>query len=461
MIRKETRPGRWERPQSCLEKFNLLNRNVGKALDRDQWAKTAVAKVEFDPKLGDPEEALKSAWKQVRYNYPEVAAFPYDGNYMYRIGNPEQVQLWVSATFVVERNSTIDELFGHLPRNEQMMCYYLPDTSEILVRSPHYRLDARGAIFILNYLIKSLANPEPILIFGGCADNLSPSIDDALTIPYEYTPKIEEAATQRLASLTPHNPLIELTPTAKSHLPGATKRRFLKFSDAETKAILKGVKSAGMNQTAAMHAALITAVTRIAPPSEVQSYMASFHCDLRYLIPKSSKTKAAPTTCTSLITTEVEVSPTTELNSYYKQLAPVYATGYAPYIESTACFHEKLAKATYPDGKSVGGEDGDAQPRLGPLGVIDDQLTKQVKGVVKVKDFWLGGETLTKRKMVHNWIWEDQMVFSCCYNENFWEDEFVEGLLGTIREVLMEEVAKVGGSAVGSLSSKLKGMMMK
>ncbi|KAJ4352126.1 uncharacterized protein N0V89_007472 [Didymosphaeria variabile] len=455
---KETRPGRWERPQSCLEKINLLNRNVDKALDRDNWAKTAVAKVEFDSKLEDPEHALKQAWKQVRYNYPEVAAFPYEGTYMYRIGNPEQVQLWVSATFVIERNTSIDELFGHLPRNEQMMCYYLPDTSEILVRSPHYRLDARGAIFILNYLIKSLANPDPVLIFGGCAGNLSPSIDDALNIPFEYNAKIEEAAAKRLASLEPHNPLIELTPNAKPNRAGATRRRFIRLSEAETKSITKGAKSAGMDYTAAMHAAVIAAVVRLAPPTEVQSYMASFHCDLRYLIPKSSKTKAAPTVCTDAITTEVEVSPTTDLNSYYKQLAPGYAAGYAPYLESTACFHEQLAKKKYADGKGYEFTDGQAQPRLGPLGIIDDQLTKQVKGVVRVKDFWLGGETLTKRKMVHNWIWEDQMVFSCCYNEKYWDDQFVEHFLQTIKDVLMEEVAKTSSS---SLSSKLKGMMLK
>ncbi|KAK7186622.1 hypothetical protein DPSP01_000976 [Paraphaeosphaeria sporulosa] len=455
---KETRPGRWERPQSCLEKVNLLNRNVDKALDRDNWAKTAVAKVEFDPKLGDPVQALKTAWKQVRYNYPEVAAFPYNGTYMYRIGNPEQIQLWVSATFVVEHNTTIDELFGHLPRNEQMMCYYLPDTSEILVRSPHYRLDARGAIFILNYLIKSLANPDPVLIFGGCAGNLSPSIDDALNIPFEYTPKIEEAATRRMASLNAHNPLIELTPNAKPNRAGATRRRFLKFSEAETKSITKGAKSAGMDYTAAMHAAVIAAVVRLAPPTEVQSYMASFHCDLRYLIPKSSKTKAAPIVCTDAITTEIEVSPSTNLKSYYNQLAPVYANGYAPYLESSACFHDKLAKEKYADGKGYESTDGQAQPRLGPLGIIDDQLTKHVKGVVRVKDFWLGGETLTKRKMVHNWIWEDQMTFSCCYNEKYWDDQFVELFLQTIKSVLMEEVAKTSSS---SLSSKLKGMMLK
>ncbi|KAF2247412.1 hypothetical protein BU26DRAFT_520583 [Trematosphaeria pertusa] len=440
---KETRPGRWERPQSCLEKINLINRNVDKALDRDNWAKTAVAKLEFSPKLGDPETALRVAWKQVRYNYPEVAAFPYNGTYMYRIGNPDQVALWVSATFVVEQDMTIDQLLGHLPRNEQMMCYFLPNTSEVLIRSPHYRLDARGAIFCLNYVIECLSKPDPVLVFGGCAENLSPSIDDALQIPFEYTPKIEKAAAKRIASLQPHHPLIELTPTITANAPRATARRFTKFSRGETRAILKGCEASSLDVTAALHAAVIAAVAKLVPPSEVMSYMASFHCDLRFLIQKSHRTKFAPTVCTSVLTTEVEVSPQTDFKSYYGQLAPVYATGYAPYLESTACFHEKLAQTMYTGGKATGNADGQAQPRLGPLGVIDEQLIKEIKDVVRVKDFWFGAETLTKRKMVHTWIYEDQIVYSCCYNESFWEDRFVETFLQAIKDTLLEEVAMV------------------
>lgn len=441
---KETRPGRWERPLSCLEKINLVNRNVGKAMDRDNWAKTAVAKLQFSPNLGSPEAALRIAWKQVRYNYPEIAAFPYNDIYMYRIGNPDQVSLWVSATFSVVEDATVDHLLGHIPRNEQMMCYYLPKTSEVMVRSPHYRLDARGAIFCLNYLIECLANLNPVLVFGGCAKNLSPSIEEALDIPASATPAIEAAASKRFEKLTPHNPSLELTPTVKSNLPGATKRRFITFTKGETKAIIAGCAQARMDVTTALHAALVDAVVKFAPPNEVKSFMASFHCDLRFLISKPVSTKVAPTSCTSVITTEVEVSPSTDFKSYYAQLAPVYATGYRPYLESTACFHEKLT-ATFNKGKSTDEADGQPQPRFGSLGNLDDKLCKEIKGgLVRVKDFWIGGEMLTKRKMVHTWIFEECMVFSCCYNESFWEDEFVERFLGAIKDTLIEEVALVG-----------------
>jgi hypothetical protein len=443
---KETRPGRWERPQSCLEKINLLNRNVPKALDRDNWAKTAVAKLEFSPALGDPVAALKTAWKQVRYNYPEIAAFPYNGIYMYRIGNPDQVSLWVSATFSVVENTTVDALLGHIPRNEQMMCYFLSDTSEILVRSPHYRLDARGAIFCLQDLVQSLQDVNPVLIFGGCAKNLSPSIDDALDIPAKATPEIEAAVKRRLAAMESHKPPLELTPTVTSSLPGVTQRVFVKLSKSETRAVTSSCASASLDLRAALHAALINAVATLAPPSEAKSFMASFHSDLRSLITKNVTTKRAPTSCTSVITTEVDVSPTTTFRSYYSQLAPVYAAGYAPLLRSTGVFHERLAELKFAKGNVIGETEGQLQPRFASLGVVDEQLMKDVgNGLVKVKDFWVGTETLTMRMMVHTWIWDNQMVFSVCYNKSYWEEAFVKKLLGAILDTLTVELA-LGGS---------------
>ncbi|KAF2644485.1 hypothetical protein P280DRAFT_172562 [Massarina eburnea CBS 473.64] len=438
---KETRPGRWERPLSSLEKFNLINRNVEKALDRDNWVKTAVTKLEFDPKLGDPVEALKNAWKQVRWSYPEIAAFPYNGQYIYRTGTPEQVALWVSATFVVEEDLSVDDVFGHIPRNEQMMCYYFRRTSEVMIRSPHYRLDARGAVFCLDLLVRSLTNEEPELKWGACAKNLSPTVDKELDIPYEYTPEIQEFAEARLATLKPRHPLIGLTPSARSCLPGATKRRMFKYTKGEMCVLGAGMASNGWSITDTLQAAVITACTRLSPPTQNMSYIASFHSDLRHLIPENSRTKNAPIVSTSVINTEIIVTPTTKLKEHHEQLGPVYQAGYAPYVESTACYLEKLATSQYPNGREPFGSEaaGELQPRLSSLGVVEDKiLVKKIDGVVEVKDFWLGVETLTKKMMVHTWIFEGEGVFSVSYNESFWDDEYVADFVEAMKSSLLE-----------------------
>ncbi|KAF1934660.1 hypothetical protein EJ02DRAFT_161537 [Clathrospora elynae] len=438
-IWRETRPGRWERPQSYLEKTNILTRNVPKAFGRDNWAKNAVAKIEFSSAISDPATYLRTAWKQVRYNHPEIAAFPYNSNYVYRVGDTPSIALWVSATFSVVENKTVDELLGRIPRNEQMMCYFLPNTSEIMIWSPHYRVDARGAIYCLSHLVESLANMDPDLTFGGCAKNLTPSLEATLHIDSASTPEVENAVKKRLAAMESHKPLIELTPTITSPVPKYTKRHFITLSKSDTSSIVSSCKSASLHLDVALHAALINAVAKIAPPDEARSFMASFHSNLRDLIPDGVAPKNSPTTYTSVVTTEVDVSPRTSFGSYYSQLAPVYAEGYAPYLQSSGLFHQRLLE-TLPGKDGIKGEvEGQLQPRFAFLGVVDDQVAKSVGGgKFKVKDFWLGAETLTMRLMVHTWLWDDQLTLSVCYNESYWVKESVAELLDAMRDTLME-----------------------
>ncbi|RMZ69238.1 benzoate 4-monooxygenase cytochrome p450 [Pyrenophora seminiperda CCB06] len=432
---KETRPGRWERPQTYLERINILTRNVSNAIGRDNWAKNAVAKLEFSPTIQDPAAYLRTAWKQVRYNHPEIAAFPYGDRYIYRVGDEQSIALWVSATFSVAEGKTVDELLGRIPRNEQMMCYFLPDTSEVMIWSPHYRVDARGAIFCLNHLVESLANMNPNLVFGGCAKNLTPSMELTLGIGHEKTPEIEAQAESRLAALEPHKPALELTPTIKAQRPGYTQRHFVKLCKRDTKAIMDSCETLTLAIDVALHAALISGVAKLVEPKEARSFMASFHSNLRTLIPEGAAPENSPTSYTSVITTEVMVSPQTNFDSYYSQLAPVYAAGYAPYLPSSPFFHKRLEETHGNKGEA----DGLLHPRFAFLGEVDEQVSKNIgDGLVKVRDFWLGAETLTTRMMVHTWVWEGQLVLSVCYNESYWDRDQAASLIGAMQDSLME-----------------------
>ncbi|PVH93475.1 hypothetical protein DM02DRAFT_223767 [Periconia macrospinosa] len=444
----ETRPGRWERPLSSLEKFNLINRNVEKALDRDNWVKTVVAKLQFDPSLGDPADALKNAWKQVRFHHPEVAAVPYNGQYIYRTSTADQLDLWVSATFVVEDDLTVDDLYGNIPRNEQMMCYFLRKTSEVMIRSPHYRLDARGAIFCLDLLIKSLGKPNEKLEWGTCAKNLSHTVDEVLDIPYEYTPEIRKAAEARLEDLKPKYPLIGLTPKMKSRMPGATRRRLFKYTTPELRELSMGFKKLGWDGQVTIHAALITTCVVLSPPDQKRSYLASYHSDLRRLIPERSRTKKAPIVSTTIINKEIVVSSSTLLKDVYAQLAHVYDDVDGNFVKSQACYLEKLAALLYPNGREPFGSevDGQLQPRLSSFGVVEDKLlVPKIDGVVELKDFWVGVETFTKKIMVHTWMYNNEGFFHVSYNENFWDEAYMDRFVDTLNGVLME--VRIAGRA--------------
>jgi hypothetical protein len=418
--------------------MNILTRNVPQAIGRDNWAKNAVAKLEFGAAIRDPAAWLQIAWKQVRYNHPEIAAFPYNDRYIYRVGDEASISLWVSATFSVVDNTTVDQLLGRIPRNEQMMCYFLRDTSEVLIWSPHYRVDARGATFCLNHLIESLENMDPDLTFGGCAKNLTPSMESTLGIHAESTPEVLRAVSERLAAMEPQKPLLELTPKITSPKPGYTNRHFVKLPVSDTSAIIASSSASSLNLEVALHASLIDAVTKLAPPFEAQSFMASFHSNLRELVPDDVPHKNSPTSYTSVITTEVSVSPQTDFASYCSQLAPVYAAGYTPYLHSSRLFHEQLGEKLFPKHAPKGETEGQLQPRFAFLGTVDDQVSKEVgNGLVRVRDFWLGAETLTMRIMVHTWIWEGQLVLSACYNQSYWDKDIVVELLDAMRDALM------------------------
>ncbi|KAH3951847.1 hypothetical protein HBH64_108900 [Parastagonospora nodorum] len=436
---RETRPGRWERPQSYLEKMNILTRNVPKAFGRDNWAKNAVAKLKFDPSVKDPAEYLRTAWIQVRYNHPEIAAFPHNGNYVYRIGDDVSIALWVSATFSVVEDKTVDELLGRIPRNEQMQCYYLSKTSEVLVWSPHYRVDARGAIFCLNHLIESIANLDFNLVFGGCAKNLTPSMESTLGLQNKPTPEIEAAVKKRMDALKPHRPVLDMTPTISSARPGYSQRYVIKMSSSETTEIISSCANANLAIDVVLHSALINSVAKMVPTTESRSFMASFHSNLRTLIPEGAAPKYSPISYTSVITTEVKVSPKTNFGSYYNELAPVYAKGYAPYLNSSSLFHERLAEELYAPESPKGETENQLQPRFAYLGTVDEQVAKRVgNGLVEVTDFWLGAETLTMRMMVHTWIWNGELNLSVTFNESYWDRATAATLLDGMRDTLIE-----------------------
>jgi hypothetical protein len=436
---KETRPGRWERPQSYLEKMNILTRNVPKAIGRDNWAKNAVARLEFHPSVEDPATYLRTAWKQVRYNHPEIAAFPYNGNYVYRVGDATSIALWVSATFSVVEDKSVDELLGRIPRNEQMQCYFLPENGDVLIWSPHYRVDARGAIFCLNHLIESLVNMDPNLVFGGCAKNLTPSMETTLGVHSESTPEVEAAVKKRMDALKPHRPVLDMTPNISSAKPGYTRRHIVKCSRSETDRVVSSCAAASLAIDVVLHSALINSVAKLVPISESRSFMASFHSNLRVLIPQGTAPKHSPTSYTSVITTEVKVSPKTNFGSYYNELAPVYSKGYTPYLQSSSLFHERLGEALYGSDSPKGESENQLQPRFAYLGVIDEQVVKHVgKGLVEVKDFWLGAETLSMRMMVHTWIWDGELNLSVTFNESYWDKPQAVALLQGMQDTLTE-----------------------
>jgi hypothetical protein len=280
---------------------------------------------------------------------------------------------------------------------------------------------------------------DPNLVFGGCAKNLTPSMEATLGVHSESTPEVEAAVKKRMDALKPHRPVLDMTPSISSAKPGYTRRHVVKFPRSETDRVVSGCAAASLAIDVVLHSALINSVAKLVPISESRSFMASFHSNLRVLIPEGTAPKHSPTNYTSVITTEVKVSPKTNFGSYYNELAPVYSRGYTPYLQSSSLFHERLGEALYGPDLPKGESENQLQPRFAYLGVIDEQVAKHVgEGLVEVKDFWLGAETLSMRMMVHTWIWDGELNLSVTFNESYWDKPQAVALLQGMQDTLTE-----------------------
>lgn len=86
---------------------------------------------------------------------------------------------------------------------------------------------------------------------------------------------------------------------------------------------------------------------------------------------------------------------------------------------------------------------GAAHPELSSLSVIDDYLPTVhagPSGTVEIEDWWLGAHMINRILQTYLWTREGQMYLSCHYNDAFYEQEFIKGLLEEWESVLVGEL---------------------
>ncbi len=160
---EETSAGHFERP---FENLELLHRAVGAsaaALNREQWVISAVLRLRLNPSIEDPEQALRHAWKTLRYDFPQIAAYGQGDTYIYEVASVPIIDTWLSETFVTEpATSFTTSVYGKSAPSELAKLFYFPHTSEILFHSSHWRIDGIGTLHLLDQFLKTLAHPRPI-----------------------------------------------------------------------------------------------------------------------------------------------------------------------------------------------------------------------------------------------------------------------------------------------------------
>ena len=136
--KNQTSAGYCERPFDSLKSFYRAISAGGAALNREHFFISAVVQLCLSPSIGDPRQTLRYAWKTLRYDFPQTAAYGQGDTYIYEVPTASIIGTWPSETFVIEQaTSPITIVCGESVPPELAKMHYFPHTSDILFRSFH------------------------------------------------------------------------------------------------------------------------------------------------------------------------------------------------------------------------------------------------------------------------------------------------------------------------------------
>ncbi|KAL9595033.1 MAG: hypothetical protein Q9219_006683 [cf. Caloplaca sp. 3 TL-2023] len=439
---RQTRPGYFERPLTCVEAFFKQLAQSGIQIDREHWAVRVHAHFCLENSAEDPEAALRHAWKTMRFDHPEIASFAKGEARVYQVPDLDDLLSWLTDTFVVTRDGTVDDLLASLRPYHFPRLYFLPHHSDLLIQIPHWHIDGIGSICLLNNLFEALANPRHVA-FGTEPARLSPGLEQAANLPMDSQRTHDRAASDLLTTFTDNLPSMSVPMEYPDAIPGATGRLAITLQDDIVQSICRLCRARKITVTAMIHAALIAATQELAEPDvKRHNYTSWGTFSLRpYLAPAFVDPKAHPVSL-FLCGMPLSIRPAdfftnvSQLNGFYKKLAtPDSRVTIWPLL---APFIDKCAAAARQPPRE------DTPPAIGPvlssIGIADRHLKSQYGNKVTVSKFWLSSEVLSGEPLVYLWTWQGIMNLSVCYNKSLHTSDRMQRLLEVTQDILLEQL---------------------
>ena len=474
---KEISPGRYQRRMDGLERSFKVACEGGHTIRREHWAIILAVDVQFESPIGDKIERLKQAWKTMRYDHPTIACTVEGDVKVYEVPDQQTLDMWITSTFHVREDDdgTVDHLLATFLPTGDITLHFLPKTSQIIFHAPHWRIDGRGSFLLINNLLKAVASPRKDIKFGDEGKNLSPDLYEATGVEAVDTPEGEASATkwcmeyaQNLSGLGLHPKEAEVKP------PRSTRRCILGVSSKDTSAIIAACRSRGVTVTTAFHAAVIIATKEMMMDTKSTS-TSSLPKRFTTLPPMSLRHYCLPPYSTSAhpvtmymsgvpISVDIDIdidTPDSESNSsplfshLTSHIQRIYQLPWLPpssdLIQIQDLFISKcldIMSQPPPTDPTTGLPlmPPPSDPEVSSPGIIDhflqhtfhDPVTES--RVLEITNVWLGVEMITPQSEVYVWTWKGQMTFGVCFNEAYYEMDFMRGVLERVRRVLGREL---------------------
>ncbi|PWY73222.1 hypothetical protein BO94DRAFT_525261 [Aspergillus sclerotioniger CBS 115572] len=440
-------PTRWERPLTGFEEFLVLYANLSLTLSPTNQQYVFFTKITLDIHLPNIESALKHAWKQMRFEEPDLVTTIDKETKIYETPTtPTALQEWLDTTFIIITDITdADDLQrnGPLLDHDQAKLYYLPKTSDLVLRAHHSAIDGIGALIWWDKFFHALLHPHPHpeIPFGDEHHHLAIPIQSALNNNDPPTQEETNLATAMALHYVSHLPGLGMVSKAGTVAPGKCQHIEHRFSPDLTHAIVRGCKRRNISVTSAVHAAYIMVLMKHAadPSSNTSHYYASVNTfNLRGDLPERYRGKAAANYLVNLpfwVELPVGFSEVAgELNRSYRNdsrgmlgLVGAYNAGLARMLKTPEAQGMKVPTDAF----------------VSSLGVVEKYISREYgggAGVVTVKDFTFTVDAVLGMNMLHVSSFRDQLRLVYCFNDGYEEVDMIRGYLDDMERVLRVEV---------------------
>ncbi|OZJ04446.1 hypothetical protein BZG36_02817 [Bifiguratus adelaidae] len=428
---KETAPGVYERPADEIESFYNFIGSLGAPFNRQQWAITASIKLRFES--ADVISQVKEAWTTLRYDHPTLASNTDGTRKVYHVGNDEELERWLKETFIVNDVSvTAKQLFSTLQPVKQVTLHLLLKSNELVLQSPHDRLDGIGCILFFDNMLRVLASPRKVY-FGDEAKNLSPPLKVAARAP--------EPSDEQIMMLTKYMehwvgslPSVGLAISGKGQIPGATRIRQVTLSENQTRMLVTTAKGLGLTPTHVVHAATILAAKKHGNHNDSAKYASFGLFNMRHQCEPPFSSSKHPVSVYSYgwpvtVASGDFATISAQLKKYYREYAADQDS-----ISVSIPYAKKLKSML-----SVPPPHPPTDPILSSLGIVDSRLQKAY-GPIEVQDFWFAVDMLTYQVEVFVWTFQGKLTIEACYNEEFHHDASIEEFLAMLKDILFAEL---------------------
>ena len=430
----------YERSLDDMERFFSLAGHGGTgATDGQHWHIAVMATIKTTGL--DLRKDITTAWKTLRCMNPFLSSIVQGDRLVYTVADEQELESWLKETLHFhDTPSTTREMFPIRNFTGRAVLHVLLQTQELYLLAPHTHLDGIGAYTALNNLLQALADASATNgpKFGDEAQHLVPPLKVMAEYP-AATDANKSTFQSMLGSWVAGFAGVNVQPKDTKQPCKDPKIVYAPFSVSDTKRVVAKCKELGFTVTAAVQAAVSTALRKQVKSTATMQSAVTIHNVRKWI----DKTKY----------------PATDLVGPLAVPVPVVFTVTDDFVETALLAKEKYLEPEKTDllrtlpnfwGKEMvamitsppPGMQAPSSLGLSSFGILDAYVSPSYEGAagrkVDVEDAWLGITLYSPDILLHLWTLQGAMRLQCVYNEAYYEKEAVTALLKATGDELMQ-----------------------